>query len=72
MSVKDIGVGDDSYAADIDALKRMDASQKPAVMTGLIRQAYALAAAGVRLRDPSLPDDLVEARARELVGGERP
>jgi len=56
---------------DIEVLRRMTPAEKITVMNGLVRQAYALAAAGVRLRDPDLPEDLVEARARALVAGDR-
>ncbi|HKK27508.1 MAG TPA: hypothetical protein VKB18_05470 [Gemmatimonadota bacterium] len=56
---------------DIEILRRMTPAEKIAVMNSLVRQAYALAAAGVRLRDPDLPEDQVEAEARALVAGDR-
>lgn len=56
---------------DIEVLRRMTPAEKVAVMNSLVRQAYALAAAGVRLRDPDLPEEEVEAKARALVAGDR-
>lgn len=56
---------------DIEVLRRMTPAEKIAVMNSLVRQAYALAVAGVRLRDPDLPEEEVEAKARALVAGDR-
>lgn len=56
---------------DTEALRRMSPAEKLAVMRSLIRQAYALTAAGVRARHPDLPEDEVRARVRTLVAGDR-
>ena len=55
---------------DTDAVRRMTPERKLAVMTGLIRQAWELKAAGIRARRPDLPDAEVCARARRMVAGE--
>lgn len=54
---------------EVERLRRMTPTQKIAVLRGLIRQAYALKAAGIRASRPDLPEETVLARARELVGG---
>lgn len=56
---------------DIEILERMTPAQKLAVMNGLIRQAYALKAAGIRALHPGLSDDEVEARTIVAVAGDR-
>lgn len=60
----------DAIEQDTDALRRMTAGEKLAVMTALIRQAYELKAAGIRARWPELSQEEVAARARALVGGD--
>lgn len=62
----------DTPEMDLATLRRMDPARKLEVMNGLIREAYALTAAGVRARNPELSEEEIRARARALVGGERP
>lgn len=57
---------------EYEVLRRMSPAKKLAVMRSLIRQAYELKAAGIRASRPDLPEAEVRARARELVGGDRP
>lgn len=56
--------------SDIEILREMTPEQKLAVMRSLIRQAYALKAAGVRVLHPELSEDEVRARARAAVAGD--
>jgi hypothetical protein len=58
--------------AETDALRDMTPAQKLAVMTALIRQAYALKAGALSARWPHLSDVEVQARARALVAGDCP
>lgn len=62
----------DAREREYEALRRMEPAEKLAVMKGLIRQAYELKAAGIRAASPDLAEEEVRARARELVGGDRP
>jgi hypothetical protein len=62
----------DASEAEIAVLRRMTPAQKLAVMRTLIRQAYELKVAGIRASHPDLPEEEVWARARTLVGGDRP
>lgn len=62
----------DAREREYEALRRMEPAEKLAVMKGLIRQAYELKAAGIRASAPDLAEEEVQARARELVGGDRP
>ena len=64
--------GMDLSELETDLLRRMTPAKKLEVMTGLIRQAYELKAAGIRARWPDLPEDEVRARTRTLVAGDRP
>lgn len=57
---------------DTEVLRRMTPAQKLEVMTSLIRQAYALKAAGIRATHPDLPEREVMARAKAMVGDDRP
>lgn len=57
---------------DTDILRRMSPAEKLAVMHALIRQAWELKAAAIRAQRPDLSEPAVQARAWELVGGERP
>lgn len=56
--------------SDIEILRAMTPERKLAVMRGLIRQAYALKAAGVRALHPELSEDEVRARTRAAVAGD--
>lgn len=53
-------------------LQRMTPGKKLSVMRALIRQAYELKEAGIRASQPDLTKEEVRARARKLVGGDRP
>jgi hypothetical protein len=60
----------DARDLETDLLRRMTPAKKLEVMRSLIRQAYALKAAGVRARWPDLPEDEVSARTRDLIAGD--
>lgn len=62
----------DASEVELALLRRMTPARKLAVMRALIRQAYELKAAGIRATQPDLPEEEVWARARTLVGGDRP
>jgi hypothetical protein len=62
----------DSQEFETQALRAMSPEAKLAVMRSLIRQAYALKAAGLRSLHPELSEAEVWARTRDLVGGDRP
>lgn len=52
-----------------EALRRMSPAEKLRVMRSLIREAYALKAAGIRSAHPELTEEEVRARARAMVAG---
>jgi hypothetical protein len=62
----------DALHQDTEILRRMSPEQKLKVMHTLIRQAWELKAAAIRVRQPDLSEAVVQARAWELVGGDRP
>lgn len=62
----------DAKTFEIAALRAMSPEAKLAVLRSMIRQAYELKAAGLRSVHPELSEKEVQARARELVGGDRP
>lgn len=47
----------------------MTPEEKLAVLDGMVREAYALKAAGIRAAHPEWPEEKVRTRARELVAG---
>jgi hypothetical protein len=57
---------------DIEIVRRMTPARKLAVLTSLIRQAWELKAGGIRTLRPDLCEEEVQARARAMVGGDRP
>lgn len=61
----------DAREYEIEALCRMTPADKLRVMRGLIRQAYELKAAWIRLQHPDISEEEIRARARDLVAGER-
>jgi hypothetical protein len=61
----------DAREYETDVLRSMTPADKLRVMRGLIRQAYDLKAAWIRLQHPDLAEEEVRARARDLVAGER-
>jgi hypothetical protein len=60
----------DALHKDTEILRRMSPEQKLTVMHALIRQAWELKAAAIRMRQPDLSEPAVHARAWELVGGD--
>jgi len=56
---------------ETEALRRMSAAEKPAVMTSLIREACRLKGAWVRLSEPELSEEEVWKRVLEEVAGDR-
>lgn len=61
----------DPQEHETEILRRMTPARKLAVMRALIREAYELKRAGVRISRPDLSEEEVWARACELVGGDR-
>lgn len=53
---------------ELEALRRMTPTAKIAVMTGMLRLAYKLKAAGLRISHPHLSEDERQGLAREMVG----
>ena len=56
---------------EIEALRRMLAAQKLAVMTSLIREAYRLKEAWLRLTEPGLSEEDLRKRVLEAMAGDR-
>jgi len=57
--------------SETETLRRMSAAQKLAVMTSLIREAYRLKRAWIRLNHPDLSEEELRARVLEAVAGDR-
>ena len=57
---------------EIELLRAMTPARKLEVMHALIRQAYELKAAGLRMTRPELSEDEIQALTRKLVGGDSP
>ena len=55
-----------------EALRRMSAAQKLAVMTSLIREAYRLKEAWLRASEPELSEEELRKRVLEAMAGDRP
>jgi hypothetical protein len=62
---------ENSPSLETDALRRMSAAQKLAVMTSLIREAYRLKGAWIRLNEPGLSEQEVRKKLREAMAGDR-
>jgi hypothetical protein len=62
---------ENSPSPETDALRRMSAAQKLAVMTSLIREAYRLKGAWIRLNEPGLSEQEVRKKLREAMAGDR-
>lgn len=60
----------DAREYEQEVLRQMSPRRKLEVMTGLIRQAYALKAAGIRALHPHLAETEVQARTRAAVVGD--
>lgn len=56
---------------EMESLRRMTPARKLAVMTALIREAYRLKAAWIRMVEPELSKEEVQARVRDLIGNDR-
>lgn len=63
---------EDSSSPETDALRRMSASQKLAVMTSLIRVAYRLKGAWLRMIEPGLSEEEIRRKVVEAMAGDRP
>jgi hypothetical protein len=55
---------------ETEVLRRMSAAEKLAVMTSLIREAYRLKGAWIRLNEPGLSDQEIRKRVLEAMAGE--
>ena len=56
---------------ETEALRRMSAAEKLAVMTSLIREAYRLKGAWIRLNEPGLSEQELRKRVLEAMAGDR-
>ncbi len=56
---------------ETEALRRMSAAEKLAVMTSLIREAYRLKGAWIRLNEPGLSEEELRERVMEAIAGDR-
>jgi hypothetical protein len=56
---------------ETEVLRRMSAAEKLAVMTSLIREAYRLKGAWIRLTEPELSEEELRKRVLEEVAGDR-
>jgi len=56
---------------EMELLRRMSPARKLAVMTALIREAFRLKAAWIRMVEPELSKEEVQARVRDLIGNDR-
>jgi hypothetical protein len=56
---------------EVEALRRMSPARKLAVMTSLIREAYRLKRAWIRLNEPGLSEQDLHRRVLEAVAGDR-
>ena len=63
---------EDHTPIEVEVLRRMSAAQKLAVMTSLIREAYRLKRAWIRLTEPELSEQDLHHRVLEAVAGDRP
>jgi len=60
---------DDQHEQEIETLRRLSPARKLAVMTGLIREAYRLKTAWLRMTEPELSEEELVAKVREVVAG---
>jgi hypothetical protein len=68
----DIGAMEGYESMEVEALRRMSAAQKLAVMTSLIREAYRLKRAWIRLSEPGLSEVDLRRKVLEAMAGDRP
>ena len=57
-------------AMEVEALRRMSAAQKLAVMTSLIREAFRLKRAWIRLNEPGLSEQDLHQRVLEAMASD--
>jgi hypothetical protein len=62
----------DLEAIEVETLRRMTPERKLQVMRSLVRQAYSLKAAGLRLQRPELSEDEIWAITLAQVGRDGP
>ena len=62
---------EDHTPMEVEVLRRMSAAQKLAVMTSLIREAYRLKRAWIRLNEPELSEQELHQKVLEAVAGDR-
>ena len=56
---------------ETEALRRMSAAEKLAVMTSLIREAFRLKGAWLRVSEPELSEEELQRRILEAMAGDR-
>ena len=56
---------------ETEALRRMSAAEKLAVMTSLIREAFRLKGAWLRVSEPELSEEELQRRVLEAMAGDR-
>ncbi len=62
---------DDQRRSEREALRRMSPAEKLSVMTSLIRGAYRLKAAWIRMTEPDLSEEEVQGRVLESMSRDR-
>ena len=62
---------EENSSMETEVLRRMSAAEKLAVMTSLIREAYRLKGAWIRLNEPGLSEQELRKRISEAVAGDR-
>jgi hypothetical protein len=60
---------DDQHEREIETLRRLSPARKLAVMTGLIREAYRLKTAWLRMTEPELSEEEIVEKVRQVVAG---
>lgn len=67
----EIGRMEEHSSIETESLRRMSAAQKLAVMTSLIREAYRLKGAWLRMNEPELSEEELRERVREAIADDR-
>jgi hypothetical protein len=62
---------DDRSSMETETLRRMSPAQKLDVMTSLIREAYRLKGAWIRLCEPGLSEEELRRKVLEAMAGDR-
>ena len=60
---------DDQHHQEIEVFRRLSPARKLEVMTGLIREAYRLMTAWLRMTEPWLSEEEIAEKVREAVAG---